>query len=136
MDMRKYAIGFIRPDDVRGGPLRETIAGVSISEKFECPVLVFESGNEFTLFSYSDNLKAILKAYGYESEDWKGHIVELSLGTYIDKKDGDKEKETVDLTPVSSRDGNDDGPPRVDPAKILPPPKRTGTNDMEDEIPY
>ena len=134
MDMRKYA-GFIRPDDVRGGPLRETIARVGESEKFECPALVFESGSELTLFNYSTNLRAMLKAYGYESNDWIGHMVELSLGTYTDK-DG-VEKETVDLKPVSSRDGSGEGPQRVDPAKILlPPPKGSAADDMDNEVPF
>ena len=133
MDMRKYASGFVRPDDVRDGPLLETIINVYISEKFECPVLTFESGNEFTLFNYSDNARAMKKAYGWESEDWLGHVVELSLGTYIDKKDN-TEKETVVLTPKSSRDGTSNGgPQRTDPAKLPAPPRK---NDMDDEIPF
>lgn len=51
MDMRKYGSGPVRPEDVRGGPRQEKVADVSISEKFECPVLHFESGNQFLLFN-------------------------------------------------------------------------------------
>ena len=33
MDMRKYSSGFVKPDDVRGGPREERIVHIYESEK-------------------------------------------------------------------------------------------------------
>ena len=76
-----------------------------------------------------------LTGYGFESKDWIGHVVELSLGTYIDKKDG-QTKETIILKAISPRDGsNNGGPQRADPAKLPAPVQRTLKDELDDEIP-
>src|SRR6516162_11254609 len=51
MDMKKYASSLILPDDLHDGPRQERIINVYISDKHDCPVLVFESGNE--LFAWA-----------------------------------------------------------------------------------
>ena len=74
------------------------------------------------------------RAYGYNSDDWIGHQIRLELGTYTDK-DGNT-KDTVNLTAVSSRDGNagNGAPQRVDPDKLPAPMKRE--DDLDDSIPF
>ena len=68
MDMRKYGAGPVRPEDVRDGPLQEKIVDVSISRKFECPALYFESGDQFLLFNA--NARVMNRAYTTESNNW------------------------------------------------------------------
>jgi hypothetical protein len=127
MDMKKYAAGLILPEHLHGGPRREVIINVYVSDKHDCPVLVFESGNE--LFAWRTIAGVLARAYGYDSEDWKGHAVELSLGTYVDKKDG-QTKETVILKAISQREsgGNSGEVQRADPAKLA--------KDLDDQIPF
>jgi hypothetical protein len=129
-DMRKYTSGLIRPEDLRDGPRQERIIDVYISEKFDVPVLVFESGDEMLAFAGSG--RALAKAYGFESDDWRGHVVELSLGHYTNK-DGE-EKEIINLKTITSREGSSNGgPQRTDPAK-LPAPSRK--DELDDTIPF
>src|SRR5262245_31023958 len=103
MDMTKYTSGFIMPDDLRDGPRRERIVNVYQSDKHSAFVLDLESGDQLMVWHNSPNARALRRAYGRNSEDWLGHVVDLSVGTYV--KDGET-KETVVLTPISSRDGN------------------------------
>ena len=131
VDVRKYATGLILPDDVREGARQERIINVYISDKFDVPVLVFESGDEF--LCWPSNGRVLAKAYGYESEDWRGHVVELSLGSYVDKKDG-QTKDTVILKTITSRDGTstNGGPQRADPTKL----PRSVEKDLDDSVPF
>jgi len=129
VDVRKYTSGFIMPDDLRDGPRQERIINVYISEKHDTPVLVFESGDE--LIAWPSIGRVLVRAYGYESEDWKGHVVELSLGNYTNK-DGET-KENILLKPISPREGdNNGGPQRVDPSKL----PTTVSKDMDDAVPF
>jgi hypothetical protein len=97
MDMRKYGSGPVRPEDVRDGPRQEKVEDVSISDRFECPVLHFESGDQFLLFQ--TNARAMNRAYSTDSNNWLNQVIELSLGHYTDNKG--EEKETVILKPIS-----------------------------------
>jgi hypothetical protein len=134
MDMRKYTSGVVMPDDLRDGPRQERIINVYISEKHEVPVLEFESGDQ--LFAWPGIARPLVRAYGWESSDWLGHTVELSYGTYIDKKT-DEEKGTIVLKTISSRDGSaNGGPQRVDPVKLPAPVKRGVASDPDDGIPF
>src|SRR5262245_44904614 len=102
MDMRKYGSAFIKPDDVRDGPRQERIVNVYVSEKYNCPVLDFESGDQLSL--NVTNTRAMNKAYTTESDNWLDQVVELSLGHYTDRRgDAPEEKETVVLRPISVR---------------------------------
>jgi hypothetical protein len=125
MDMRKYGAGPVRPEDIREGPLQEKIVDVSISEKFECPALHFETGNQFLLFNA--NARVMNRAYTTESNNWLGQVIELSLGHYTDNRG--EEKETVVLKPVSVlQPSADNGGPKA----ALPSVR----DDMDDNIPF
>jgi hypothetical protein len=132
MDMRRYSSGFIKSDDVRDGPLQAHIINVFISEKYNRPVLDLDTGDQFTV--NATNNRVLCKAYGPNSDDWRGHVVEFSLGHYKDwNTDPPEEKETVALKAISSREGGADNgaSQRIDPAKLSAP-----RNDMDDEIPF
>jgi hypothetical protein len=134
-DMRKYGSGFIKPDDVRDAPLQAVIVNVYISEKYSRPVLELDTGDQFTV--NNTNARVLIKAYGFEDTDWRGHTVKLSLGYYKDwNKDPPEEKETVTLEAVSSRDGPgaNGSAQRIDPAKLPTLPKKP--DDMDDSIPF
>ena len=126
MDMSKYGRGFVSVDDVRDGPRTEKIVEVIINEKFDCPELVFESGDTLVLFSA--NQRAMRRAYGTNSNDWL-QTVQLGLGHYVDNKDG-QEKETVVLKPISVRQPSaDNGGNKAS----LRPARR---DDFEEEAPF
>lgn len=130
MDMRKYASGFIKPDDVRDGPRTDKIINVFISEKYNCPVLELESGDQFLV--NNTNTKILNKAWGWDSDDWINQIVEFSLGHYKDwRADPPEEKETVAVRAVSPRQpAADDGGTK---AVAAPRPR---ASDMNDDIPF
>lgn len=133
VDVRKYTSGYIMPDDLRDGSRQERIVNVYISEKHDVPVLEFESGDQ--LIAWASIGRVLARAYGFESDDWRGHVVELSLGTYTNKNG--ETKDTIVLKPISSRDGNaNGGPQRVDPAKLPAPVRRDRKDDLDDEIPF
>jgi len=133
VDMRKYTSGLIMADDVRDGPRIEKIISVYISEKHDVPVLELESGDTF--MCWPSNGRKLAKAYGYNSDDWRGHTIQLELGSYVDRKTSET-KETVDLTPISTRDGNgkDGTPPRTDPAQLPAPITRHADKDDDDSF--
>ena len=130
MDMRKYSAGPVRPDDVRDGPRQETIVDVSINERYDCPVLHFESGDSLMLSP--PNSRIMGRAYTTKSENWLQQVVELSLGHYTDNRgQTPEEKETVVLHPTSKlepsgENGGTKAAPRL-------PSRR---DDLDDEIPF
>jgi hypothetical protein len=134
MDMRKYTSGFIMPDDVRDGPRVERIISVYLSDKHQVPVLELESGDQF--LAWPSVGRVLARAYGFDSDEWRGHTIELSLGSYTDKN-GDA-KDTVVLKPLSSRNSKaDNGPQRADPAKLpAPVNKHASKAALDDEIPF
>jgi hypothetical protein len=135
-DMRQYAGGIITADEVRNGPIIARIISVHINEKHQVPVLELDTGDAFWAWPF--NARKLAQAYGYNSDDWLGHQIQLELGTPYTDKNG-VTKDSVDLTPISSRDGNskDGGPQRVDPAKLPAPMKKhTVKEDLDDEIPF
>jgi hypothetical protein len=132
VDVRKYTTGFIRPEDLHDGSRQERIINVYISEKHDVPVLEFESGDQ--LLAWASIGRVLARAYGFETDDWRGHVVELSLGHYTDKKDG-TEKETIVLKTITSRDGSaNGGPQRTDPTKL--PAPLSPKDDIDDSIPF
>jgi hypothetical protein len=134
-DMRQYTSGIITADDLRDGPRVERIIGVFVSEKHQVPVLELESGDQ--LYAWPPNGRTLARAYGHDSDDWRGHMIKLELGEPYTDKNGVR-KDTVKLTPVSSRDGaaTDGNSQRVDPTKLPAPVKRGVADDIDDEIPY
>jgi len=130
MDVRKYTAGLILPENLRDGPRQERIIRVYMNDKYDYPVIEFASGNE--LIAFPSIGRVLVRAYGYESEDWLGHVVELALGTYTNK-DGDAE-EIVTIKAISPREGvGNGGTQRVDPAQLPAPMKK---DDPDDEVPF
>jgi hypothetical protein len=134
MDMRRFSSGYIKPDDVRDGAIQAHIINITVSEKYNRPVLELDSGQQFTVNATNNGV--LCKAYGYDSTGWLGHLIELSFG--MTKYDG-KDIETVVLTAISSRDSNgSNGTPARMPQDQLPPPlpKKTIADDMDDSVPF
>jgi hypothetical protein len=98
----------------------EKIINIFEHEKHNCAVLELESGDQ--LFLWNNLARVLNRAWGYESEDWIGFEVELSLGHYLDKKtDPPTEKECIAIRAISpakatgnggvaSKDGAQGGP--------------------------
>jgi len=96
MDMRKFSGDhFIKLDDVRDGPLHEVIAAVKLG-KYDKPDLVFESGDLLSL--NATNNKALIRAYGRNSDDWIGKEIDLLQGEI---PFNNEMKETVIVQPAS-----------------------------------
>jgi hypothetical protein len=136
MDMREFASKYIKPDQVRDGPITTRIVSVFESEKLGRPVLELENGSQFTLNETNNN--TLIKAWGYKSEDWVGQELELSLGFYKDwKTDPPVDKETVKvraISPPKPATGNSGVPsgPALPPSRAVAAPK----DDMSDEVPF
>jgi hypothetical protein len=78
MDMRKYSgASFIKVEDVRSSPIRGQIAVIKPG-KYDKPDLVFETGEILGL--NTTNNRALVRAYGPNSDDWVGKEIELLLG--------------------------------------------------------
>jgi hypothetical protein len=131
MDMRKYSAGVIRPEDLYDGPRVEKIINIFEHEKHNCAVLELESGDQ--LFLWGNLARVLYKAWGYNSDDWLGQEVELSLGHYLDKKtDPPTEKECIAIRAVSpAKEGANSGAPVPALSKA-----RTVGGGMDDEVPF
>jgi hypothetical protein len=128
MDMRKYGVGFVKPEDVRASPRQEKIVDVFIG-RFDCPVLGLESGDQFSL--NTTNVRAMNRAYTTESDNWLNQTVKLSLGHYTDYSGKEpEEKETVVLTPVSALQ------PSADNGGTKASLRLSARGDLDDEIPF
>jgi hypothetical protein len=78
MDMRKFSGSqFVKCADVSSGPIREKIAGVEVG-KYNKPNITFESGAILSV--NATNARALIRAFGRDSESWIGNDVELFLG--------------------------------------------------------
>jgi hypothetical protein len=136
MDMRQYAPKYIKPDQVRDGPIQTRIIAVFESERYGRPVLELENGSQFTL--NDGNTNTLILAWGGESDDWVGQELELVLGTYKDWRENPPvEKETVKVRAVSpAKAGANNGGA----AKVRPlPVSKTVTSlkdDLSDDIPF
>jgi hypothetical protein len=96
MDMRKYrGSHFLKVEDVRDGPIRETIAGDRMG-KYDKPDLIFVSGNILSL--NVTNTAILCRAFGDESSGWIDKDVELFLG---EGEYQGKMQEMVQVRPLS-----------------------------------
>jgi hypothetical protein len=134
MDMRQYASTYIKPDNVRDGPIQTRIVNVFESEQYGRPVLELETGSQFTL--NDGNTNTLIKAWGHNSDDWIGQEIELLLGTYKDWRD-DTEKETVKVRVISpaktaQNGGTSASKPPLPPSRVATSPKP----DLSDEVPF
>jgi hypothetical protein len=110
MDMSKYGgNAFIGLDDVRDGPRRGVIEEVSISDKFDKPVLHFSDGTKLSV--NKTNSRMLIKSFGADSEAWVGHEIKMFLGRV---EFSGQPRESVLIAPLQSR----------------------GSDDMDDSIPF
>jgi len=132
MDMRKYAVRYVKPDQVRDGPIQAHILSVFESEKYGRPVLELSNGAQFML--NESNVDALIKAWGISSEDWTEGEIELSLGTYRDWREKPPvDKETVKVRALSPAEtAHNGGAPTLPPSRVVTLYK----DDMDDAIPF
>ena len=136
MDMRKYASKYIKPDQVRDGPIRTRVIAVFEGD-YGRPALELENGSQFTL--NEGNNSTLLKAWGHDSDGWIGQEIELALGTYKDwRADPPVDKETVKVIAISPAKNSEAQNGSAPASKPLPPslaatPRKS---DMDDEIPF
>jgi len=118
MDMSKYAgTRFLKVEDIRAsGPIRVKITEVT-EGRYDKPDLHFDDGT--TLSCNMTNVRALARAYGWESKHWSDKEVELAVGEI--KYDG-KPNEAVLITTIS--------PPIENKAPPKPKP------DFDDEIKF
>jgi hypothetical protein len=118
VDMRKFASGLLRPEDLHDGNRTEKIVGVSVSDKLGAPILTFESGDE--MVAWNQIARVLGRTYGYQDTDWIGHVVELSVGHYVNK-DGEQ-KENIQVKAISAPEEKQEVKP-ID-------------KDLNDEVPF
>jgi hypothetical protein len=79
MDLRKnYCLKYMKADDVRETPLRLTIRGcrdADANDLRQRPVALFKEDN-WALPLCKENLRTVTEAFGYETDNWHGKIVE------------------------------------------------------------
>jgi hypothetical protein len=134
MDARKYASKYVKPDNVRDGPIQTRIVNVFEEERFGRLVLELETGSQFAL--NEGNTNALIKSWGHDTDCWIGLELALELGTYKDwNDDPPTEKETVKVRAISPAKNAQNGGTESKPPL---PPSRTAASrdDMEDEIPF
>ena len=135
VDARKYASKFVKPDNVRDGPIITRIIRIFEDERYNRLTLELETGSQFGL--NDGNTIALIKAWGSETDAWIGLELALELGTYMDwKTEPPVEKETVKVRGVSPATAAPNGStPASKPP--LPPSMVTSTKaNMDDEIPF
>ena len=100
VDARKYASKYVKPDDVRDGPIHTRIISMFEDERFSRLMLELETGSQFALNDGNTNI--LIKAWGHDTDAWIGRELQLELGTYKDwRDDPPTEKETVRVRAVS-----------------------------------
>jgi hypothetical protein len=117
MDMQKYSGStFLKVDDLRAsGPRRVAIADVR-EGKYGRPDMEFDDGSKIGV--NATNAKALVNAYGRNSDSWLNKQVELAIGEV--KYQGEP-KACIIITPISRPTEKKDPP--------APP-------SMDDEIPF
>jgi hypothetical protein len=140
MDARLFASTWVKPEDLRDGPLVATILQVLMNEKFNPPrpMLELSNGQQFTLFER--NIDILIRAWGYEMDEWSGYEVELSHETYMGKnKDGSmEEKEGATIRAVSPRKPpkDDNGGGGTSLPMTREELRRKNDDDMADSVPF
>ena len=94
VDARKYASKYVKPDNVRDGPIHTRIISIFEEERYGRLMLELETGSQFTL--NDGNTNALIKAWGHDTDAWIGKELVLELGHWKDwRDDPPTEKETV-----------------------------------------
>jgi hypothetical protein len=136
MDMRKYSgSSFFKVDDLKDRPPQQLrIADVAIGQ-YDRPDITFESGKKLSV--NATNNEMLVDAYGYESDAWIGHVIELFVG---DGQYKGKPTPMIKVRPVSKPAHYGEASKQPEPVQQAPnvPPVSSGTHgdDMDDEIPF
>jgi hypothetical protein len=130
-DARKFASKYVKPDNVRDGPIQTRIVSVLEDDRYNRLLLELETGSQFGL--NDGNTNTLIKAWGHDTDAWIGKEIQLELGTYKDwNNDPPTEKETVRVRVVSPAQNGSTAPAKpLPPSRVVTPPK-----DMDDEIPF
>jgi hypothetical protein len=137
MDARKYASKYVKPDNVRDGPIQTRVVNVFEHERYSQLVLELETGSQFTL--NDGNTNVLIKAWGADTDNWIGLELALELGFYKDwRADPPEDKETVRVRAVSPAKTADAQNGSVPASKPLPPSRVTPSlkDDLSDDIPF
>jgi hypothetical protein len=106
MDVRDYVgPSRIKYQDVVDAPRRETIVEVE-KGSFDCLEIKFASGDLLSL--NKTNARTLARAYGWESDNWVGKIVQLYAGETIFEK---QTQQSVLVKPLSPADAHVDDVP-------------------------
>jgi hypothetical protein len=125
MDMKQYAgEHFLKVTDLDDEPIQKTIAVIKTG-KWDKPNCVFEDGDVLSL--NVTNSRALLKAYGSDSDGWVGKTIELYVGK-VEVRDGDI-KDAILVRPVSPPLRRPKSPPQA--SKTEP-----AEGDPSEEIPF
>lgn len=118
MDISKFAGSvFLKVENIKAsGPIRVTIVDVT-EGLYDRPDLSFDDGT--TLSCNVTNARALARAYGWESDDWKGKEVELAVGEIPYQG---KPQESILVKPISP------------PIENKAPPKPRPKPDFDGEI--
>jgi hypothetical protein len=133
VDMRKYSgSSFYKVDDIKGRPpVQVRIADVGIGQ-YGRPDITFESGKKLSV--NATNNEKLVDAYGYESDSWIGHVIELSVG---DGKFQGSAINVIKVRPISKPEQYGEAKPEpVQQKPNVPPVSKSPSNDMDDEIPF
>jgi hypothetical protein len=140
MDMRKYSgSSFYKVEDLKDRPpLQLRIADVDIGQ-YDRPDITFESGKKLSV--NVTNNDTLVEAYGWESDSWIGHVIELSVG---DGQFNGKPIKLIKVRPISKPEHYGEAKQTEPPVRRKPeqPPassfgaRGAGGGDIDDEIPF
>jgi hypothetical protein len=138
MDMRKYlGSSFYKVDELKDRPpLQLRIADVNIGQ-YDRPDITFESGRKLSV--NVTNNETLVVAYGYDSDAWIGHVIELFV---CDGEYNGTPIKLIKVRPISRPEHYGEANKQPEPVQRKPdvPPvssrTRGGDADMDDVIPF
>jgi hypothetical protein len=138
MDMRKYSgSSFYKVDELKDQPpLQLRIADVNIGQ-YDRPDIIFESGRKLSV--NVTNNETLVVAYGYDSDAWIGHVIELFV---CDGEYNGKPIKLIKVRPISRPEHYGEANKQPEPVQRKPdvPPASSRTRgsdaDMDDAIPF
>jgi hypothetical protein len=131
MDMSQYSGGgYLKAADVANGPLRQVIRYVAIKNSFgsDKPELEFDDGSKLSL--NATNNRALIAAYGANSDDWLNKEIELSATQVVYQG---QMKDSIAVKAISPSTQRTPISPAERQAMAS---KQSLRNEMDDEIPF
>jgi hypothetical protein len=127
MDVSEFRKGkFLKVEDCRE-PRQARIADC-VPGKYGKPDLIFESGDRLGLSA--TNLDILGNKYGWETEAWIGHVVELAVGQTTFNN------ENVELVLVKPLSQTDDAAEATPPVRKKPKAIKSQGTDFDDQQPF